>query len=72
MCEGFKLAYADFLLRSGLLGVRAKLLQFRFLEDKQISGNAVKAAEGTLTLSARQRLPSLATNVHGECKCERD
>jgi hypothetical protein len=34
-CEGFKLAYADFLLRWGMLGARTRLLKTSFVEKVQ-------------------------------------
>jgi hypothetical protein len=46
MCEGFKLAYADYLLRQGLLGQRTALLQFDFDDsvgvDKESSSGSRK------------------------------
>ena len=41
ICEGVKLAYADFLLRCELLGPRATLLQYDFLEE---NGTGVRGA----------------------------
>lgn len=53
-CEGFKLAYADFLLRCGLLGIRAALLQYRFVES-ETSDKIIKSASGHLPLPIQQR-----------------
>lgn len=46
-CEAWKLAYADYLLRVGLLGKRAELLQHDFLPGS--AGPAVRAAAGQPT-----------------------
>ena len=54
MCEGFKLAYADFLLRCGLLGIRAALLQYRFVES-ETSARVVRSASGHIPLPIQQR-----------------
>jgi len=40
-CEGWKLAYADFLLRCDLLRVRAELLQHQFLRGDGVPQRAV-------------------------------
>lgn len=42
--EGWKLLYADYLLRIGLLGPRAALLQYNFLEGEETI--AARAAAG--------------------------
>ncbi|ORX34388.1 hypothetical protein BD324DRAFT_683340 [Kockovaella imperatae] len=55
--EGFKLAYADFLLRAELYTLRASLLQFKFLEQET---PGTRAASGDLPTSftPKVRLPS--------------
>lgn len=45
MCEGVKLAYCDWLLRMGLIGQRASLLQYEFLPT---SSKAKAVASGDL------------------------
>lgn len=57
MCEGFKHAYADFLLGCDLLGVRAALLQFTFVDDASIG----KGAKGDLPLPMTKRRYSEST-----------
>lgn len=52
MCEGFKLAYADFLLRWGLLGPRAEMLQYDFLDGNGTSG---KAAMGDVPVFVKSK-----------------
>lgn len=44
LCEAWKLSYADFLLRHGLLGVRTILLSYRFITSSNSS--AINAATG--------------------------
>lgn len=50
MCEGFKLAYADFLLRCDLLGPRASLLQSDFLGGET---RATKSAAGEVAIPVK-------------------
>jgi len=56
MSEGFKLAYADFLLRSGLIGPRAALLSFDFLEKEE---EADTAAAGDIPTFVRPSIPGV-------------
>ncbi|ODN75389.1 hypothetical protein L202_06547, partial [Cryptococcus amylolentus CBS 6039] len=46
VCEAWKLAYADYLLRHNLLGIRTTLLMYRFIPHNQHS--AVQAASGKI------------------------
>jgi hypothetical protein len=64
MCEGLKLAYADFLLRCGLLGFRAALLQFDFLEGQ---AGARTAAAGHLPIFVKSpKIGRVATEGIGK------
>jgi hypothetical protein len=45
-CEAWKLAYADFLLRAELYGLRAELLAVRFLPDDSASAQALPTKLG--------------------------
>ncbi|ORY26858.1 hypothetical protein BCR39DRAFT_560289 [Naematelia encephala] len=44
-CEGWKIAYADFLLRFGLLGVRAEVMQYRFVDKTPVEVLALRPKE---------------------------
>ncbi|TYJ52693.1 hypothetical protein B9479_006699 [Cryptococcus floricola] len=76
VCEAWKLAYADFLLRHNLLGIRTTLLRYQFIPHNQHS--AVQAASGEVggivsapdeeariesSLSSRETLPKQSPSV---------
>ncbi|KAK8846765.1 hypothetical protein IAR55_005853 [Kwoniella newhampshirensis] len=63
-CEAWKLAYADFLLRAGLLGVRANLMTYEFVPNSKSA--ATKAASGEAKIDARDgaRLEGLQSVAH--------
>lgn len=63
LCEAFKLIYADWLFRQGLIGARASLLQYDFLVGGH-TASANKAASGDLprqSLGEFWYLPSRST-----------
>lgn len=66
-CELVKLAYADFLLRSDLLGIRTALMQYNFLDPADPMIDGMSAAHGTVHISAHQRQSQLHSVKQSEC-----
>ena len=67
MCEGFKFAYADFLLRCELYSLRAALLRYNFLDHETAAGRAASGELGGQR-HPKVRLPSDQKPITGELK----
>nr|XP_031861917.1 uncharacterized protein CI109_002747 [Kwoniella shandongensis]KAA5528989.1 hypothetical protein CI109_002747 [Kwoniella shandongensis] len=63
-CEAWKLCYADFLLRAGLLGIRANLMTYEFVTN--MKGAATRAANGDAKIEVKDgaRSDGLQTVAH--------
>ena len=63
LCEGFKLAYAEFLLRCELYGIRATLLQYSFVDSSEYGAIDQAGGVGKMQPAREQRSDHLQNTI---------